>query len=77
MFRLCISALRFSRLQSKVRSGVPSQEHARKDRIVLPFPTHFRMASPPFEPTLHKQTPGGGGSKSAPPPVDSSGKVRV
>ena len=77
MFRFCISALRFSRVQGKVRSGVSSQEHARKDRIGLPYPTHLRMASPPFKPALHKQTPGGGGSKPAPPPVVSPRKVRV
>ena len=77
MFRVCISALRLSRLQSKVRSTIPSQAHARKDRIGLPYPTHRRMASPPFKPPLHKQTPGSGGSKPAPAPVVSPRKVRV
>jgi hypothetical protein len=77
MFRVCISALRFSRLQSKVRSSVSSKEHARKNRTVLLLPTHFRLAAPPPKPPLYKQAPGGVGPKPPPVAVVGPGKVRV
>ena len=77
MFRICIAALRFSRLQSKVQSSVSCKEHAGKDQYVIPLPTHFRMVAPPPQSPLHKQASGCGRSKPPPPPVVGSGKSRL
>ena len=77
MFRVCISALRFSRLQGKVQSGVSFKEHARKNRFVLSVSPHIRLVAPPPKPPLHKPAPGCGGSKPPPPPVVGSGKSRL
>ena len=77
MFRVCVATLRFSRLQSKVRSGVPLQRHSREDRFVLPLPTHLCLSSPPLKPPLRGKAPRCGGPESSFAPVVDSGKGGV
>ena len=45
MFRSMVTAINFSRLKSQIKRQIPKTNNTRKDKRVLPAPTHLRMGS--------------------------------